>query len=149
MAGAAFYVVMNFLAHGQVIGDAVSSCGLMIAFYYGLTGITSAWAYRHAAADGPRALWLRCMLPAVGGLTLVAAGLWSLRNDWNPDSSYTSWTVPLVDWHVGGVFLIGTGALLVGVVAMLARRRVAPAFFDQGLAPLDLTDPHPSAVHPL
>ena len=27
-------------------GDAVSSCGLLIASYYGLTGLTSAWAYR-------------------------------------------------------------------------------------------------------
>lgn len=150
LAGAAFYIVMNFLADGQVIGDAVSSCGLMIAFYYGLTGITSAWAYRHAISEGAATLWLRCLLPAVGGLVLVAAGLWSLKNDWDPASSYTSWTLPFAPhWQIGGVFIIGTGALLLGVVVMLAWERVAPKFFDLGLAPLDLAAPSATATQPV
>lgn len=129
-AGAVCYVVMNFLSHGQVIGDAVSSCGLMIAFYYGLTGLTSAWAHRtewrHSAAD----FWLRLTLPAIGGLTLVAAGLWSLKNDWDPANSYTSWTLPFAPhWRVGGVFVIGVGTLLLGYLLMLAYGRIAPRFF--------------------
>jgi amino acid transporter len=144
VAGALFYVVMNFLADGQVIGDAVSSCGLMIAFYYGLTGLTSAWAYRRDT-DGPRARWLRCVLPATGGLVLVAAGLWSLRNDWSPESSYTTWTVPFGPrWEIGGVFVIGVLALVLGLVLMVIWSRTAPAFFADGLAPLETTDGHRS-----
>ncbi|GAA1287697.1 MULTISPECIES: APC family permease [Streptomyces] len=130
VAGAVCYIVMNFLSHGQVIGDAVSSCGLMIAFYYGLTGLTSAWAHRtewrHSAAD----FWLRLTLPAIGGLTLVAAGLWSLKNDWDPVNSYTSWTLPFAPhWRIGGVFVIGVGTLLLGYLLMLAYGRIAPRFF--------------------
>lgn len=137
VAGAVFYVIMNFLAHGEVIGDAVSSCGLMIAFYYGLTGLTSAWAYRKAQVARERLL--RCILPAIGGVVLVAAGLWSLRNDWNPDSSYTSWTMPFAPhWHIGGVFIIGVLALLLGLVLMTIWSRLAPDFFENPPAALDV-----------
>ncbi|MGH1556600.1 hypothetical protein ACRAWF_47185 [Streptomyces sp. L7] len=33
--GAVVYVALNFLGHGLVLGDAVSACGVLIAFYYG------------------------------------------------------------------------------------------------------------------
>lgn len=138
LAGAVAYVVMNFLGHGQIIGDAVSSCGLMIAFYYGLTGLTSAWAYRGQWRRSAGDLWLRVALPAVGGLVLIAAGLWSLVNDWDPASSTTSWTLPFAPhWHIGGVFLIGAGALGVGVLLMLGLGRVAPRYFRGGPGPVD------------
>ncbi|HUN35920.1 MAG TPA: APC family permease [Trebonia sp.] len=135
VAGAAVYIVMNFLSHGQVIVDAVTSCGLMIAFYYGLTGLTAAWANRRAAARGQRELWLTAILPGLGGVMLFAAGGWSLKNDWSPASSYTSWTLPFAPhWHVGGVFLIGVGAFACGLVAMITWSRVAPGFFAGRLA---------------
>jgi amino acid transporter len=134
-AGAVVYVVMNFLSHGYVIVDAVTSCGLMIAFYYGLTGLTAAWANRGAAARGQRELWLSAILPGLGGAMLFAAGGWSLRNDWSPASSYTSWTLPFgPHWHVGGVFLIGTGAFVCGLLALTVWSRLAPEFFAQRLA---------------
>jgi amino acid transporter len=130
LAGAACYVLMNFLSHGQVIGDAVSSCGLLIAFYYGLTGLTSAWAYRRDWRRSAQDLWLRIVLPAVGGLVLVGAGVWSLRNDWDPANSATSWTLPFPPhWHVGGTFVIGVGAILLGLVLMLARQATGTRFF--------------------
>lgn len=139
---------MNFLSDGQVIGDAVSSCGLMIAFYYGLTGLTSAWAYRDQWRRSAGDLWLRVVLPAIGGLILVAAGLWSLRNDWDPANSYTSWTLPFAPhWHIGGVFLIGVGTLLLGWLLMLGYARVAPEFFDRTARreePVPAAPPHES-----
>ncbi|MFZ3597914.1 APC family permease [Streptomyces sp. BH104] len=146
LAGAVCYIVMNFLSDGQVIGDAVSSCGLMIAFYYGLTGLTSAWAYRDQWRRSAAVLWLRVVLPAIGGLVLLAAGLWSLRNDWDPANSYTSWTLPFAPhWHIGGVFLIGVGMLLLGWLLMLVHQRVAPEFFDRTAGQdeqLPTTPPH-------
>ncbi|MFC0438698.1 hypothetical protein [Kutzneria buriramensis] len=102
------------MSNGQVIGDAVSSCGLMIALYYGLTGITAARVHRRS--------W-RAVLPAIGGLVLFGAGMWSLRNDWDPANSATSWTLPFPPHRqIGGIFVIGVGALLVG-------QAVTPAFF--------------------
>ena len=64
----------------------------------------------------------RIVLPAVGGLVLVGAGIWSLFNDWNPAHSATSWTLPFPPhWHIGGIFVIGVGVIGVGVVLMLIR----------------------------
>jgi amino acid transporter len=141
VAGAVVYVIMNFVSHGQVIADAVSSCAVMIAFYYGLTGLTSAWAYRAEWHTSATDRWLRIVLPAIGGLTLVAAGGWFLKTHWDPANSMTSWTLPIAPhWHVGGVFLIGVGALLLGWLVMVGFSRVAPAFFDAGI-----TTPEPEA----
>jgi amino acid transporter len=141
VAGAVVYVIMNFVSHGQVIADAVSSCAVMIAFYYGLTGLTSAWAYRAEWHTSATDRWLRIVLPAIGGLTLVAAGGWFLKTHWDPANSMTSWTLPIAPhWHVGGVFIIGVGALVLGWLVMVGFSRVAPAFFDAGI-----TTPEPEA----
>jgi len=40
------YVIMNFISAGAVIVDSVSALGVMIAFYYGLTGFSCVWYYR-------------------------------------------------------------------------------------------------------
>lgn len=131
VAGALFYIVMNFLSGGHVIGDAVASCGLMIAFYYGLTGLTAAWQFRQLPKGERGGPWTRAILPALGGIMLITAGLWSLKNDLNPATSYTSWTMPFAPhWHIGGVFIIGVGAFAVGLVAMMIFSRREPAFFE-------------------
>ncbi|WP_236656101.1 APC family permease [Streptacidiphilus jiangxiensis] len=130
VVGAVVYTVMNFLGHGLAIGDAVSSCGVMIAFYYGLTGVTSAWAHRDGWRTGAADLWLRLVCPLIGGAVLLAAGAWSLVHAWDPANSYTSWTLPFTSGtRVGGTFVIGTGTVLLGVVVLLVCRRVYPDFF--------------------
>jgi hypothetical protein len=66
---------------------------------------------------------------------LFFALFWSLHDDWlSPDAdhsaSYTRWDVPFSPhWTIGGVFIIGVGTFLVGVVLMLIWRAIAPAFF--------------------
>ena len=130
VVGAAVYVAMNFLSHGRVIGDAVSSCGVMIAFYYGLTGLTSAWAHRTEWRASATDLWLRTVLPAIGGVTLLGAGAWSLIHAWDPVNSGTNWTLPFSSGtHVGGTFVIGAGTILLGLLVLLVCRRLYPAFF--------------------
>jgi amino acid transporter len=126
----ALYVVMNYVSAGNVIADSVSAIGLMIAFYYGLTGFACAWYFRRELTASMRDLFLKGILPGLGGLILLWAFLKSLYDDWNPETGYTSWTLPFPPhWQVGGIFVLGVGATLVGVVLMLSYRRVAPAFF--------------------
>ena len=36
---------MNYISAGTVIADSVSALGVMIAFYYGLTGFECVWFY--------------------------------------------------------------------------------------------------------
>jgi amino acid transporter len=130
--GSVVYVAMNFLAHGLVIGDAVSACGVLIAFYYGLTGLTSAWVHRAERRAGAADLWLCVVLPAIGGAVLLAAGAWSLIQAWDPANSGTSWSLPFSSGaRVGGTFVIGTGTILLGLLGLLICRRRYPAFFER------------------
>jgi amino acid transporter len=124
-----FYVAMNYASHGLVISDTVTALGVMIAFYYGLTGLACFWYYRKTLTESARNLFMRGLLPLLGWAIMWAIGGYSLDQDWGAGSSYTSWTVPGVHWHIGGAFLLAAGALVLGVILMFVYRAVAPPFF--------------------
>jgi amino acid transporter len=125
------YVAMNYLSTGSsVIGDSVSALGTMIAFYYGLTGFACFWYYRKHLTESARSLWLRGILPLLGGLILWFTMFWFLWYNWTtPDNSYTTWKFPGTDRVIGGVFVIDIGAIVLGVVLYLIYRSVRPAYF--------------------
>jgi amino acid transporter len=124
------YVVMNYVSNGNaVIEDSVSALGVWIAFYYGLTGLSCFWYYRSTLRESSRDLWMRGILPLVGWAMLWFAMFWAFWYYWHPDNCYTSWTIPGIHWHVGGVFLLDAGTVLVGIVLMLAYRAARPAYF--------------------
>ncbi len=129
------YAILNFTSNAiYVIADCVSALGMMIAFYYGLTGFACAWYYRHNLRSSSRNLWMQGILPTLGGLIMYFVLAWSLRDDWlapsDVSTSYTGWQMPFSPhWHIGGVFLLGVGTFVVGVVLMFIWRVIAPAFF--------------------
>jgi amino acid transporter len=132
----ALYAVLNYSGDtpANVIADCVSALGMMIAFYYGLTGFACAWYYRRNLRSSARNFWMQGALPALGGLILFFALAWSLHDDWlapsDVSTSYTSWHLPFSPhWQIGGVFLIGIGTFVVGIVLMFLWRAMAPAFF--------------------
>jgi len=133
-ASAVLYVALNFLSGGNVIADSVTALGLMIAFYYGLTGFACTWYFRKTLTHSARDLWMQGILPSLGGVILFFAMGWSFWLDWKTTgddyNSYTTWLMPFSPhWRIGGVFLIGALTLLVGVVLMFVWRAKAPAFF--------------------
>jgi amino acid transporter len=125
----ALYIPLNYFAGGNMIGDAVTAIGLYIAFYYGLTAFSCVWYYRKTLFSSARNLWMRGILPGLGGLIMYAAGIYSLQSDWVATNSYTSWTVPGLRWQIGGIFLIALSAALLGLLAFIYMRVSAPAFF--------------------
>jgi amino acid transporter len=128
---AVLYIIFNFISGGNVISDAVTAIGLYIAFYYGLTGFACAWYYRATLRDSQWNLWMRGILPALGGVLMYAAGVWSIWADYDyaTENSYTSWLVPGLKWQIGGVFVIAVISALVGLVAGIAVRFGMPAYF--------------------
>jgi amino acid transporter len=129
---AVLYIAMNFMSHGNVIADAVTAIGLYIAFYYGMTGFACAWYYRKTLLQSQRNLWMRGILPFLGGLIMYAAGGWSLWADWDvvTGNSYTSWLMPFwPHWYIGGAFMIAFLSALVGLIAGIITRFGMPAFF--------------------
>jgi amino acid transporter len=125
------YAGMNFISHGNVIADAVTSCGIFIATYYGLTGFACAWYYRKNLRTSARNLWMQGILPAAGGLILWFLGGWSLWLDYDvaTENDYTMWTVPGIHWQIGGVFVIVFISALIGFIFFIALRIAQPDFF--------------------
>jgi amino acid transporter len=125
------YVVLNYQSNGGgVISDSVTALGLMIAFYYGLTGLACVWYFRTTLTQSARNLWLRGILPGVGGLILWFAMFWFFWYNWvTPSNSYTTWTIPGTHRVVGGVFIIDVVAILLGIVLFFVWWAVRPAFF--------------------
>ena len=127
----ALYALFNNLSHGLVIPDAVTAIGLYIAFYYGLTGFACFWYYRKTLTESARNLWMRGILPLLGGLIMYAAGIYSLQSDWVATNSYTSWTIPGLQWHIGGIFVIAFLSGLAGVLVWIYLRFTEPAYFKK------------------
>ena len=117
-----FYVGMTFVSE-DILGDSIAAVGLMIAFYYGMTGFAAAWFYRRTLGTSARNLLMQGVLPLLGGIMLLGAFLISAKNYADPEYGNTTML------GVGGVFVVGIGALLLGVVLMLVQQAVAPAFF--------------------
>jgi amino acid transporter len=124
MGGASiiFYVGLTILS-SNILGDSIAAVGLMIAFYYGMTGFACVWYYRKDLANGGRDLLMKGVLPLLGGIMLLGAFLIACKQYAATDYGNT------VILGIGGVFVIGVGALLVGAVLMLVAYWSAPAFF--------------------
>jgi amino acid transporter len=126
----ALYIVMNFVSAGAVIADSVTAIGIGIAFYYGFTGFACAWYYRKTLRDSARNLWIRGILPALGGVILFAILGWSVRLDWSPGYSYTTVKLPFAPhWVIGGVFVIAFLTLIAGAIIFAVMLATSRAFF--------------------
>ncbi|MGO9961986.1 MAG: APC family permease [Acidimicrobiales bacterium] len=126
------YAAMNYMSGGLIILDAVTAIGVWIAFYYGLTGWTCLWYYRRVLTRSTRDLFMKGILPGLGGVIMFAAGAWSLKEDWffSSGQSYTAWRFPFgPHWEIGGVFLIFLLSAVVGLICAVLWRFASPAFF--------------------
>jgi amino acid transporter len=54
-----------------LLNNLILSIGVLIAFYYGATGVTCAWAYRKVAFKSTRFFFTGVLLPLVGGIVLL------------------------------------------------------------------------------
>jgi amino acid transporter len=122
VVSALFFVVLSSVS-ANVLGDSAAAVGLLIAFYYGLTGFACVWYFRRRLTTSARALWFQGIFPLVGALVLLWAFAVSVRSYLPADSSATSLL------GMGGIFVIGAGALALGVPVMLLVRWRAPGFF--------------------
>jgi amino acid transporter len=129
VASVAFYLAMELIST-TVLQDTIDALGLMIAFYYGMTGFACAWWYRRQLTNSTRDLLLKGVFPFLGGTILLLFFVKGLVYDWVPINSYSTWRLPFSPyWRIGGTFLTGVGALLLGVVLMEVYRHINPGFF--------------------
>jgi amino acid transporter len=117
----AFYVGLTIVSD-NVLQDSIVATGMLIAFYYGLTGFACAWQFRRGQRT-VRDVLMRVVLPLLGGLIMLLVFVLACVEYADPEYGET------VFFGVGGVFVIGVGALMLGVALMAAWNAVAPAFF--------------------
>ena len=67
----AFYVGLTIVSE-NVLADSILAVGLLIAFYYGLTGFACVWEFRHDLHTAARRASCAVVLPLLGGLLLLA-----------------------------------------------------------------------------
>lgn len=124
----AFYLVISFISQ-DLLTALVDSIGLMIAFYYGLTGFACVWFYRKTMFSSFRNVVMRGIFPLAGGLMLAAAffyGLyWYAQPDWEVDANGKNITI----FGIGADAVVGIGGILVGVVLMIIWWIIKPDFF--------------------
>ncbi len=116
-----FYVGLTVVSD-NVLQDSIVATGMLIAFYYGVTAFSCAWTFRRQLRSG-RDVLLRLVLPLAGGVSMLVVLVLAGVSYADPEYGET------VFFGVGGVFVVGVGALLLGVVLMLVWNAVAPAFF--------------------
>ncbi|HEY4753325.1 MAG TPA: hypothetical protein VIH37_08575, partial [Candidatus Limnocylindrales bacterium] len=119
-----FYVALKVIS-ANVYADALTALGMMIAFYYGLTGFAAAVFYRRVLFRSAKNLIMMGVIPVLGGVVLAWAFLRSAIDMADPANSYTGTdffgiSVPLA------ITLI-TFAL--GLVLMVLWWIRSPAFF--------------------
>ena len=124
----AFYVLFTLISP-NLLTALIGAVGLMIAFYYGLTGFACVWFYRKTLTSSARDFVMRGVVPLAGGLILAAVFIYGLiqyaKPDWLVDDNGNNVTI----FGYGAVAVVGIGALLLGVVMMVAWRIAAPPYF--------------------
>jgi amino acid transporter len=127
---ALLYLALNFYSAGGLIADAVTAIGMMIAFYYGLTGFACTWYYRHELTTSTKDFLMRGLIPFLGGLMLFSGLVLTVFQDWKPVNSYVVWHMQFAPhWQIGFAFLLGVGAIVVGLILMLVCMAVYKPFF--------------------
>ena len=124
----ALYVVMNSISAGAVIADSIDALGVMIAFYYGLTGFSCFWYYRKQLTKSVHNFFVQGVAPLFGGIVLWLILGWAFWYYWNPDNSTTH--LKILGREIGGTFTLDVGTLLLGVVLMITMNIFRPAFFQ-------------------
>lgn len=109
---ASLYYIGMTMVSDNILQDSILSLGLAIAFYYAITGFACVWYYRRDLFTSARNLWFKGIFPLLGAVMLTFAFVQSAIDMYDVDYGYT------VLFGVGGTFVVGIGALMVGVVLM-------------------------------
>jgi amino acid transporter len=120
----AWYVTLKFLSD-NVLWDATTALGLMIAFYYGLTGVACVLFYRRHLLSSVKNFVFMGLLPIAGSLMLFWALVKSVADNADPANTYTGTSI----FGLGLPVAVGLGLGILGVVLLLLQRRREPAFF--------------------
>ncbi len=121
-----WYAGMTLVSE-NILFDSIAALGLMIAFYYAITGFACALYYRREGLKSLKGMLFAVVAPALGGVILtwvLAKSIVDLSKPANSESG-DSW------FGLGPPLVIGIGFMALGVVLMLWFSRGHRTFFRQ------------------
>jgi amino acid transporter len=128
IASIVFYLLFTVIST-NLLTALIGSVGLMIAFYYGLTGFACVWYYRKTFRSSFRNTMMRCVVPLLGGIVLLVVFIYGLiqyaKPDWLTDDDGNNVTI----LGYGAVAVVGIGAMVLGLIVMGIWWAMSPDFF--------------------
>ena len=128
IVSAGFYLIFTLISP-TLLGALIGSIGLMIAFYYGLTGFACVWFYRKTLTTSFRNFVMRGLFPFLGGAMLAAVFGYGLVQfaapDWLVDDKGDNVTI----FGIGATAVVGIAALVLGAILMGIWALRQPDFF--------------------
>ena len=128
IVSAGFYLIFTLISP-TLLGALIGSIGLMIAFYYGLTGFACVWFYRKTLTTSFRNFMMRGLFPFLGGAMLAAVFGYGLVQfaapDWLVDDNGDNVTI----FGIGATAVVGIAALVLGAILMGIWALRQPDFF--------------------
>jgi hypothetical protein len=120
----AWYVGLTIVSE-NILFDSLLALGLMIAFYYGLTGLACAVYYRRELTKSASNFVFMGLLPLIGAVSLGYALVKSCIDLSDPANSESgdSW------FGLGPPLVIGIAFAVMGLILMLLQRASSPVFF--------------------
>jgi amino acid transporter len=112
VVSAVLFVVFSAVSQG-LLAALISSLGLMIAFYYGLTGLACVWFYRRTLTKSARNFIFRGLFPFLGFVILAVIFVYGIQQFAAPD-----WTTDPISGKNVTIFGIGAAAV-VGIIGLL------------------------------
>jgi amino acid transporter len=120
-----WYVGLSYIPNADILADSITATAFGIAFYYALTGLACVIYFRRELRKSARNFIFMGLLPAIGGLSMLALFVLACASYFGPDQDNTSIL------GIGPPLVFGAGALLVGLILMLLARIGLPDFFKR------------------
>lgn len=124
-----FFYVMFTLISSSLLLALIGSVGLMIAFYYGMTGYACVWYYRKTLTTSARDFMMRGVVPLLGAVMLTVVFAYGLISYAKPDYLVDDDGNDVTILGFGAVAVVGIGALVLGVIMMFVWWAMSPSFF--------------------
>lgn len=122
-SAALFYIVARLISE-NALWDTISTMGLMVCFYYGITAVACIWYFRRVLFNSAHNIIFKLVLPLLGGGFLLMMFFITAFDSMDP--AYGSGS------EIGGVGLVFILSILIlglGVLLMLFTRFAHPSFF--------------------
>ena len=124
-----FFYVLFTLVSSSLLLALIGSVGLMIAFYYGMTGYACVWYYRKTLTASARDFLMRGVVPLLGAVMLTVVFAYGLISYAKPDYLVDDDGNNVTILGFGAVAVVGIGALVLGVIMMFVWWAMSPSFF--------------------